>query len=116
MKTKPKRKPFGERLIASMEEGRDALRSDAELPATFVATPPEPPPFDPRSFIALRRHSGMSQSGFAKFLNVSAKAVESWEQGVRQPNGAALRLLQFMAKPSLFLKTIGAESSERHIH
>jgi putative transcriptional regulator len=108
MNTKSKRKPLGQRLIASMEAGLEALRTGQELPSTFVATPPDPPAFDPKSCVALRRHSGMSQSGFARLLNVSVKAVESWEQGVRQPNGAALRLLQFMARPSLFLGMVGA--------
>lgn len=114
MKKSPTRKPFGERLIASMDQGLKALREERELPATFVATPPEPPPFDPESFVALRRHSGMSQSGFAKLLNVSVKAVESWEQGVRRPNGAALRLLQFLARPDLLLETIGEGRAKRH--
>jgi putative transcriptional regulator len=112
MKKKPERRPLGERLIASMEEGLEALQSGRDLPTTFVATPPDPPAFDRRSLVAMRLHSGMSQSGFAKLLNVSVKAVESWEQGVRQPNGAALRLLQFMAKPNLFLGMLGNINAE----
>src|SRR5262245_7044934 len=34
-----------------------------------------------------------SQIKFAKLINVSANTVESWEQGVRQPRDAALKLL-----------------------
>ena len=34
-----------------------------------------------------------SQSQFARLLNVSTNTVESWEQGVRRPRQAALKLL-----------------------
>ena len=33
----------------------------------------------------------MSQSVFARVLNVSTKTVQSWEQGERKPSYAALR-------------------------
>jgi DNA-binding transcriptional regulator YiaG len=35
----------------------------------------------------------VSQALFAKFLNVSVSAVQKWERGVQQPDGAACRLL-----------------------
>jgi DNA-binding transcriptional regulator YiaG len=34
-----------------------------------------------------------SQVLFALLLNVSPKAVQSWEQGLRRPRAAALKLL-----------------------
>jgi len=34
-----------------------------------------------------------SQPLFALMLNVSPKAVQSWEQGVRRPRAATLKLL-----------------------
>ena len=107
MKTRPEKQSVGQRLIASMEEGLESLRADRELPTTFVVIPPDPPRFDKKHLQTLRRRNRMSQSGFAKVLNVSVKAVESWEQGVRHPNGAALRLLQFMENPSLLLDLVG---------
>lgn len=106
MARKTERASLGKRLIASMEEGVAALRSGAALPETFVATPPDPPAFDPARLLALRERAGMSQAGFARLLNISVKAVESWEQGVRQPNGAALRLLQLMETPSLLARMV----------
>ena len=36
----------------------------------------------------------VSQAVFARLLNVSAKTVQSWEQGARQPSESARRLLQ----------------------
>ena len=112
MKTKPAKQSVGQRLIASMEEGLESLRAGKELPTTFVAIPPDPPEFDKKHLLTLRKRNKMSQSSFAKVLNVSVKTVEGWEQGVRHPSGAALRLLQFMEHPSLFLSMIGESAPQ----
>ncbi len=97
-----KRKPFGQRLIASLEQGLEALRSGRELPSTTVIIPPDPAPFKSEYLVTLRKRYQMTQPVLAALLNVSDKAVESWEQGKRNPNGAALRLLQMLDKPSIF--------------
>jgi DNA-binding transcriptional regulator YiaG len=36
----------------------------------------------------------MSKAIFAGMLNLSTKTVQSWEEGVRKPSQAALRLIQ----------------------
>jgi DNA-binding transcriptional regulator YiaG len=41
----------------------------------------------------IRRGLDMSQRVFADVLNVSLGTVRSWEQGVRTPDGASIRLL-----------------------
>ena len=41
----------------------------------------------------IRRSLDMSQRVFADVLNVSLATVRSWEQGVRTPDGASMRLL-----------------------
>jgi putative transcriptional regulator len=35
---------------------------------------------------------------FARLLNVSVKTVQGWEQGVREPSEAALKLLSIAEK------------------
>jgi DNA-binding transcriptional regulator YiaG len=40
----------------------------------------------------------VSQAGFARIINVSVNAVESWEQGVRRPREATLKLLAVAEK------------------
>jgi transcriptional regulator with XRE-family HTH domain len=40
----------------------------------------------------------MSQSAFARLLNVSTKTVQSWEQGTRKPSQATLRLIQVLGQ------------------
>jgi predicted transcriptional regulator len=54
----------------------------------------------------------MSQGVFAKMLNVSAKTVQSWEQGERRPSQAALRLLQVIgAQPAIVCEIVGIKHS-----
>jgi putative transcriptional regulator len=52
------------------------------------------PPNQTAERIARIRHKlDVSQQVFADMLNVSAGTVRSWEQGIRRPHGASLRLL-----------------------
>lgn len=41
----------------------------------------------------IRTTLGLSQAEFARYLGTSVASVRSWEQGVRKPQSAALRLL-----------------------
>jgi putative transcriptional regulator len=41
-----------------------------------------------------RQESGMSQAKFADMLGVSARTLQQWEQGRRQPTGAARVLIE----------------------
>ncbi len=43
---------------------------------------------------AARNASGLSQAGFAALLGASLRAPRDWEQGRRQPSGAAKTLLR----------------------
>ena len=43
--------------------------------------------------IAARRSSNLTQTEFAKLLDVSVDAIRDWEQGRRSPRGAARTLL-----------------------
>jgi putative transcriptional regulator len=49
----------------------------------------------PESYIAqVRLKSGLSQADFAAVLGVSKRTLEQWEQGRREPSGAAKTLLR----------------------
>jgi DNA-binding transcriptional regulator YiaG len=63
-----------------------------------VEIPPRPKPMKPAEIRALREELNASQALFARLLNVSSNAVESWEQGLRQPRQATLKLLQVARK------------------
>ncbi len=45
-----------------------------------------------------RNRVGLSQSEFAKLLGVSVRTVQDWEQGRRDPSGAARTLLRIAAQ------------------
>jgi putative transcriptional regulator len=44
--------------------------------------------------VEARLKSGMSQTEFARLLGVSKRTLQEWEQGRRQPSGAAQTLLK----------------------
>jgi len=46
----------------------------------------------------IRKSLQYSQDYFALFLNISKKTVQAWESGRRNPNHAALRLLEIVDK------------------
>lgn len=46
------------------------------------------------SIIRIRENLGLSQSDFAVLLGVSIRTLQDWEQGRRQPSGAAKTLLK----------------------
>jgi len=46
----------------------------------------------------IRLRYNMSQAVFARYLNVSPKTVQAWEQGTGQPSGASLKLLSIAKK------------------
>ncbi|GAF41946.1 hypothetical protein FC83_GL002938 [Agrilactobacillus composti DSM 18527 = JCM 14202] len=54
----------------------------------------------------LRARYGLSQHKLATIMNVSTRSVESWEQGLREPHGAAARLLQLLNTDSAVIKTL----------
>jgi DNA-binding transcriptional regulator YiaG len=60
--------------------------------------PGRPKPLKPSDIRALRTSLNASQALLARLLNVSSNAVESWEQGIREPRQATLKLLHIARK------------------
>ncbi len=73
------------------EQGRKGGLRVSELP-------PPPKRLSPRQIRAIRQSFHVSQAVFARIINVSPNAVESWEQGVRHPREATLKLLTIAHK------------------
>jgi putative transcriptional regulator len=87
-------------LFERLKKGmRDSIAySKGELTLVTIELPVPPPKPGPRDILSLRRRHRMSQAVFAAVVNVSVKTVQSWEQGVRPPNQAALRMLQVLRR------------------
>jgi len=58
--------------------------------------------------ISARKKTGLSQAEFAKLLNVSVRTLQEWEQGRRQPSGAAKTLIAIAERHPDVLKEIAA--------
>jgi putative transcriptional regulator len=67
-----------------------------DLRVTEIPRPPRP--LKPTEIREIRERLNASQAVFARFLCVSVKAVQSWEQGSRRPQRTALRLLRIARK------------------
>lgn len=79
--------------------GRDAAKSaKTALDLRQAELPGRPKPMKPADIRALRESLNASQSLLARLLNVSSNAVESWEQGIRAPRQATLKLLHIAKK------------------
>jgi putative transcriptional regulator len=58
--------------------------------------------------LKVRNQLGLSQARFASLLGISEDTVQNWEQGRRQPTGAAQVLLKVAARhPKAVLEAVG---------
>ena len=82
---------FQQDLLASVRE----MRSGKAARITKVKLPP---------IAEARAKTGLSQLDFARLLGVSPRTLQDWEQGRRQPTGAAKTLLRVaISHPEILL-------------
>ena len=83
---------FQRDLLQSVKQ----MRNGQAARITQVAVPPAS---------AARARTGLSQQAFAQLLGVSARTLQDWEQGRREPTGAARTLLRVAAShPEVLLE------------
>lgn len=95
MKTTTELDKFQQDLLASvqqMKRGQAARRTTVQLTQAAEA----------------RQRTGLSQQAFANLLGVSARTLQDWEQGRREPTGAARTLLRVAEKHPGILKRLAA--------
>jgi putative transcriptional regulator len=107
-KTREKNSAFS-KISAGLEDAMAYHRGEQVLTVRDIELPPRPRLIKASEVLALRRTMGVSQAVFARLLNVSARTVQSWEVGARQPSDAALRLLHIAKKyPQILLDDLAA--------
>jgi putative transcriptional regulator len=76
--------------VKQMRRGQAARVTKVKLPAAAEA----------------RASVGLSQQEFARLLGVSARTLQDWEQGRREPTGAARTLLKVAVKHPKLLRAL----------
>jgi putative transcriptional regulator len=99
-----KKNDFFEDLKAGLEAAIEhASGKRMDLRTTTLPRPPRE--LSAKEIAKLRSQLNVSQAVFAKYLNISTKTVQSWEQGIGKPNGASLKLLSIAKKnPRILLE------------
>jgi len=84
-----------------------AYESDKVVDLRTTEIPAPAKRITPSQIKEIRLALHASQATFAKLINVSANTVESWEQGLRQPRHAALKLLSIaQMHPQVLLEEV----------
>ena len=108
-------------LMSALNETLDYARGKVTLRSTHHSLPPKATPITAKQIAGIRRRLNVSQTVFAKTLNVSPITAKSWESGRRTPCGAALRLLEIALQyPDVLTGTFSypnamAESGEQYL-
>ncbi len=93
-------------LKEAMEDALAFERGERRnLKLTRLQVPRRPKGMSPKDIARIRQNLNCSQTVFAMMLNISAKTVQAWEQGAREPSDAALKLLSIAKKhPEVLLE------------
>ena len=76
--------------VRQMKAGKGKVVARVEVPAVTLA----------------RMKSNLSQAEFASLLGVSVRTLQDWEQGRRQPSGAARTLITIAEQQPKVLKQV----------
>lgn len=105
-----KRKPLTDAELTAYEAKRDlaaeVLQAVREMKAGQVHVVSSP-------VIEARNKTGLSQSQFAALMGVSVRTLQGWEQGRKQPSGAARTLLAIASTNPKALLAVAQKSPGR---
>ena len=88
-------------LVQSLKEAKAIARKEAPASRRITVTTPDAK--------AVREQLGLSQSEFARLMQVSIKTLQNWEQHRRNPTGPAAALLKIVrTAPDVALKILHA--------
>ena len=94
------KKELFEELLESVKQAKAIEKGELKPTRTFK--------IDPKNdIVKVRGKLGLSQSKFAAILGISADTLQNWEQGRREPTGAAKVLLRIAMKhPEVLLEVV----------
>jgi putative transcriptional regulator len=99
------KRDIGKEIIEGLEEIKAWKAGKKKLETTTVELP------GGARVSAIRKELGLSQDQFARFMGVSVATLRNWEQGRREPRGAARSLLLVASmQPAAVLKAFMAAS------
>jgi putative transcriptional regulator len=97
------------RALARFEAGRDVWQEVLDGARAIKAGKGKRVKVQPRSpIVRARLKSGLTQAQFADLLGVSRRTLEQWEQGRREPSGAAKTLIRVAERHPEVLRDIAA--------
>jgi putative transcriptional regulator len=86
---------LGEELLASVREMKANIRGRTHQPVVS-------------EIASARVTSGLSQAAFASLMGVSVRTLQDWEQGRREPSGAARTLIKVAERhPEVLRELVG---------
>jgi putative transcriptional regulator len=88
---------IGEEILESLQEIKRFKKGEADLKTHSLRDP-----LKPRE---IRQRLNLSQREFAGLMGVSARTIQDWEQGRRNPRGPAVELLRIAEQhPEIFVQ------------
>ncbi|MFQ3230296.1 helix-turn-helix domain-containing protein [Reinekea sp.] len=91
--------------ISAEELGNKLLQSVKEMKAGKAARISR---VEPNEIAQARSKTGLTQVEFADVLNISARTLQEWEQGRREPSGPAKALIEIAFRhPEIIREGLG---------
>lgn len=107
------------KMIAGLTSFAESLEAGEDVREKFTARgitlKLQPSPVKPRTVKQARLSLGLSQALFAQLLGVSASTVQAWEQGKRQPDPMACRVLAGIRRDPTYWKRWFLELAEARL-
>ena len=105
----PSKKPLSDNELEAWEASRDIAAELEESVREMLASQGAEVSISP--VVSARMKSGLSQARFAALLGVSVRTLQEWEQGRRQPSGAAKTLIAIAQKRPEVLNELAGQDS-----
>jgi putative transcriptional regulator len=109
--------PAGKSILRALHDLEDTMAAGIPLAEKYeihTVNIPDPGEYGAKEVRKLRDRLGVSQAVFAKLIGASTILVSKWEQGTRNPDGMARRLLDdISANPKKWMMSLVEFSNKK---